>query len=60
MSEMPLNDVEAANRRVQAMRSRLDDVLADFRAGEPVAPDAYQRSMNDLCKALLKLEEVKS
>ena len=60
MSEVPLNDVEAANRRVQVMRSRLDDVLADFRAGEPVEPDAYQRSMNDLCKALLELEEVQS
>jgi hypothetical protein len=57
---MSINDVEAASRRVQAMRTRLDDVLSEFRAGEPVAPEAYQRSMNDLCKALLELEEVKS
>ena len=33
---MSVNDVEAASRRVQAMRTRLDDVLAEFSAGEPV------------------------
>lgn len=57
---MPINDVETASRRVEAMRTRLDDVLTEFRAGEPVEPDAYQRRMNDLCKALLELEEVKA
>jgi len=60
MLVMSINDVEAASQRVQAMRTRLDDVLTEFRAGEPVQPDAYQRSMNDLCKALLELEEIKS
>ena len=60
MLVMPINDVEAASRRVTQMRTRLDDVLAEFRAGETVEPEAYQRSMNDLCKALLELEEVKS
>lgn len=57
---MSINDVETAGRRVEAMRTRLDDVMADFRAGESVEPDAYQRTMNDLCKALLELEEIKS
>ena len=60
MLVMPINDVEAASRRVTQKRTRLDDVLAEFRAGEPVEPETYQRSMNDLCKALLELEEVKS
>lgn len=57
---MSINDVEAASQRVQALRTRLDDVLTEFGAGQPVQPDAYQRSMNDLCKALLELEEIKS
>ena len=60
MLVMSINDVEAASQRVEAMRTRLDDVLAEFREGVPVQPDAYQRSMNDLCKALLELEEIKS
>jgi len=57
---MSISDVEVASGRVQAMPTRLDAVLTEFSAGKPVQPDAYQRSMNDLCKGLLELEEIKS
>ena len=57
---MSSKDVETASRRVQVMRTRLDEMLAEFNSGEIVQPEAYQRSMNDLCKALLELEAAKS
>lgn len=57
---MDSKTTESASRRVQVMRTRLDEMLAEFNAGDTVEPDAYQRSMNDLCKALLDLEATKS
>ena len=60
MFVMDSKTTESASRRVQVMRTRLDEMLAEFNAGDTVEPDAYQRSMNDLCKALLDLEATKS
>ena len=58
---MDSKNTESTSRRVQVMRTRLDEMLAEFNAGgDTVEPEAYQRSMNDLCKALLDLEAAKS
>ena len=50
-------DTDIANLRVDSKQHHLDDVIADFRGGEPSDPAEYQRAVNDLCKALLALDD---
>ncbi|MFP6758809.1 MAG: hypothetical protein VCC99_11425 [Alphaproteobacteria bacterium] len=50
-------DTDIANLRVDSKQHHLDDVLADFRGGQPSDPAEYQRAVNDLCKTLLALDD---
>ncbi len=50
-------DTSTANLRVETNQDQLDDVLLDFGSGEPSNPVEYQRAVNDLCKALLALDD---
>ncbi len=53
-------DVQETARRADALRNQLDDVVCQFRDGEPIDPADYQRVLNALCKALLDLERAEA
>ena len=57
---MPIKTNSAGRSEPQNAGSEFDDVLALFTEQKALQSDTYQRSIDDLCKALLQLDPAES